>query len=196
MVELLQTFSRVVIAFLSGALLIVGTIFWADVFRGSGTESPFNQIAEMLGSTFTNIFTVITALTAYAIGIINFAGSSVAFRRLANATEHELLIVSRIESLQQPQVLKETLELMQLKRALLAFTFPLFYFGVALACDFYEKSFSHGVRISAGVSLAGLACVAFFFAARLTRLVDTTAKKILDEAPDKTLNPTEKRPVS
>ena len=196
MVELLQTFSRVVVAFLSGALLIVGTTFWADVFRGPGTESPFNQIAEMLGGAFANIFAVITALTAYAIGIINFAGSSVAFRRLANSTERELLIVSRIESLQQTQLLKETLEFMQLKRALLAFTFPLFYFGVALACDFYEKSFSHAVRIIAGVSLTVLACVAGFFAARLTRLVDTSAKKILDEALIKTPNPTGNRPAS
>lgn len=85
---------------------------------------------------------------------------------------------------------------MQLKRALLAFTFPLFYFGVALACDFYEKSFSHAVRITAGVSLTVLACVAGFFAARLTRLVDATAKKLLDDTPNKTLNPTGNQPAS
>jgi hypothetical protein len=196
MVELLQTFNRVVVAFLSGALLIVGTTYWADVMRDSNTESPFNQIASMLGSNFSNIFVVITTLTAYALGIINFAGSSVAFRHLANATESELLIVSRIEYLQQPQLLKETIELLQLKRALVAFTFPLFYFGIALACDFHEGSFSHLVRIIAGISLAVLACVAFFFAARMTRLVNTTAKKLLDETPNKTPNPTGDRPPS
>ena len=71
------------------------------------------------------IFTLITALTAYVIGIINFAASSVAFRPLMKTTQDELLLVSRIESLQQPQFLKEILELLQLRRTLVAFTFPL-----------------------------------------------------------------------
>ena len=195
MVELLQTFSRVVVAFLSGALLMAGTAFWADVLRGSGIESPFDQIAQMLAGGYANIFLVITALAAYAIGMINFAGSGVALGPLANATESELLIVSRIESLQRPQLLKEILEIFQLRRALVAFAFPLFYFGLALAFDFHEKSFSESVRILAGISLAVLACVSLFFAARMSRLVDRTARKLLAEIPDKTLNPTGNRPA-
>jgi NAD/NADP transhydrogenase beta subunit len=183
MIELLHTFSRVVVAFLSGALLIVGTTFWADVLGGLGSGSAFDQVAGMLSNEFKNIFIVITALTAYVIGMINFAGSSVAFRHLANATESDLLLVSRIEFLQQPQLLKEVLDLLQLKHTLVAFTFPLFYFGVALACDFKEQSFPHTVRIAAGISLTILAGVAPFFAARMTRLLDTTAKKLFAETP-------------
>lgn len=114
MLDFLQTFSRVAVAFLSGALLIAGTIFAADALRG-GSDSAFSQIANMLNNEFKNIFIVNTALTAYAIGMINFAGSRVAFRYLENATESELLLVSRIESLQQPQLLKEAVELLQLK---------------------------------------------------------------------------------
>ena len=119
MLELLQTFSRVAVAFLSGVLLIAGTTFWADVL-GDG-DSAFDQVAGMLNGEFKNIFIVITALAAYAIGMINFAGSSVAFRHLAKATEGDLLLVSRFESLQQPQLLKEALDLLQLKRTLVAF---------------------------------------------------------------------------
>ena len=194
MLELLQTFSRVVVAFLSGALLIAGTMFWADVLVDG--RSAFTQVAEMLRSEFENIVIVIMALTAYVIGMINFAGSSVALRRLANATAGDLLLISRIESLQQPQLLKEVVELLQLKHTLVAFTFPLFYFGVALACDFKEDSFSHAVRIAAGFSLAVLAGLAPFFAARMARLLDTTAKKLLAETPNKALNPTGNRSAS
>jgi NAD/NADP transhydrogenase beta subunit len=197
MLELLQTFSRVIVAFLSGALLIAGTTFWADLsLLLVGGGSAFDQVAEMLGNEFKNIFLVITALTAYAIGMINFAGSSVAFRYLENATETELLLVSRIESLQQPQLLKEALELLQLKHALIAFTFPLFYFGAAVACDFNEQSFSNIVRIAAGISLAVFAGLAPFFAARMTRLLDTSATKLSAVTPNKTLNPTGNRPAS
>jgi hypothetical protein len=194
MLELLQTFSRVAVAFLSGVLLIAGTTFWADVL-GDGA-SAFDQVAGMLNGEFRNIFIAITALAAYAIGMINFAGSSVAFRHLAKATGNDLLLVSRFESLQQPQLLKEALELLQLKRTLVAFAFPLFYFGAALACDFKESSFSHLVRAAAGISLAGLAVLAPLFATRMTRILDAAAKKLLAETPPKPVNPPGNRPLS
>ena len=194
MLELLQTFSRVAVAFLSGALLIAGTTFWADVL-GDG-ESAFDQVAGMLNGEFKNIFIVITALAAYAIGMINFAGSSVAFRHLATATESDLLLVSRFESRQQPQLMKEALELLQLKRTLVAFAFPLFYFGVALACDFKENSFSHLVRAAAGIALACLAVLAPFFATRITRVLDAAAKTLVAETSAKTVNLTGNRPLS
>ncbi len=152
MLELLQTFSRVAVAFLSGVLLIAGTTFWADVL-GDG-DSAFDQVAGMLNGEFKNIFIVIT-----------------------------------VESLQQPQLLKEALDLLQLKRTLVAFALPLFYFGLALACDFKESSFSHLVRAAAGISLAGLAVLAPLFASRMTRILDAAAKKLLAETPTKPVNP-------
>jgi hypothetical protein len=187
MIELLQTFSRVVVAFLSGALLIAGTIFWADIFRGRDVDSPFKQVADMLKGDFESVFIVITGLTAYAIGMINFAASSVAVRQLTKATENELLLISRIESLQQPQLLKEIVELLQLKRTLAAFTFPLYYFGLALACDFNEVSFSKLVRIAAGLTLVVLAGLAPFFAVRVHRLLDAAATKLFAEESHKSL---------
>jgi len=181
MVEFLLTFSRVVVAFLSGALLIVGTTYLADLLVGAG--SAFDQVAEMLKNEFQSIFLVIAGLSAYAIGLINVAGSSVALRRLADATDTDLVLVSRFEGLQQPYVLKEALELLQLKRALVAFAFPLFYFGLALACDFKEHSFSNAARIMAGLSVAVLGGLAPVLAARISRLLAATAKQLVAEAP-------------
>jgi len=177
----LETFNRVVVAFLSGALLIVGTTFWADVIMWKlGKGSAFTGIEEMLKSEqYKVIFIVITALTVYIIGIINFAASSVAFKSLVDTTHGELKLISRIESLRQPQVLKEVVELLHVRRTLLAFAFPLFYFGVGLACDFNERSFSDTVRTFAGLCLIVLAGLAPIFAARMTRLLDRTAKSIL-----------------
>lgn len=193
MFEFLQTFNRVALAFLSGALLIVGTTFGADLLMGRASphDSAFHQVAGMLTrEPFNIIFAVITILTAYAIGVINFAASCVVFRRLGKRTQNELLLVSQIESLEQPQVLKEFLELLHVKRALLAFTFPLTYFGIALACDIREDSFGHTVRIAAGAALAGLAILAWGFATRMTLLLETTASKLLADAPNKARNST------
>jgi hypothetical protein len=183
MLEVLQTFSRMVLAFLSGALLMIGTTFWADVVGGSG--SAFEQVMIMLKDPELKIiFTVITGVTAYIIGIINFAASSVAFRPLVDATQDELLLVSRLESLQQPQLLKEVLELLHVKRTLVAFTFPLFYFGMALACDFKQWPPSPAVAIASGVFLTVLAGLAPFLALRMNRLLDASVKKLSTEMPN------------
>jgi len=141
------------------------------------------------------IFIVITGLTAYVIGIINFAASSVAFRWLANATQEEVLLVSRIESLQQPQVLKEVLELLFIKRTLIAFTVPLCYFGLGLTFDWKEKSSTHVVRIAIGVVIVVMAALAAFFVQRMTRLIDRTANELLAETHNKTRNLTENKSV-
>jgi hypothetical protein len=166
---------------------MVGTTFWADLGMGGPVHDDrhgaFGEVAKMLrDGPLQIIFVVITALTAYVIGIINFAASCVAFGYLKKTSQNELLLVSQIEALQQPQVLKEFLELLHVKRTLLAFAFPLFYFGVALAFDCYEYSFGKWVRIAAGAALAVLAILACFFATRMTRLLDTTAKRLLGDA--------------
>jgi hypothetical protein len=45
------------------------------------------------------------------------------------------LLISRIESIQQPQLLKEVLELLRVKRTLVAFSFPLLYLGGTLPLE-------------------------------------------------------------
>lgn len=138
---------------------------------------------------FRIIFTVITALTAYVIGTINFAASCVAFGYLEKTSQDEVMLVSQIESLQQPQVLKETLELLHVKRTLVVFIFPLVWFGAALAWDTYENYFTDGVRIGAGTALVALAILAYVFAVRMTRLLNTTARRLLADVPNKTPDP-------
>jgi len=174
MFEVLQTFSRAVLAFLCGAMLIFGTTFWADVFGGKA----FDEVILMLGDPEQKIiFTAITAVTAYIIGVINFAVSSVALRSLVSATKDELLLISRIESFQQPQLLKEALELLHVKRTLVAFAFPLIYFGLGLACA-KQWPASRLVEIVAGILLTLAGVLGPFLAARITRLLDKTVNEL------------------
>jgi hypothetical protein len=175
--EFFQTFTRASLAILSGAMLIFGTIFYADVIGGGDS---FGEIKDMLrGPEMRIIFGVITVVTAYTIGTINVAVSELVFRSSVKATGDDLLVISRIESLQQPTLLKEILDLIQLKRTLVGFTFPLFYFGIALAWDKKQWPLSHKVPIIAGVLLALGAALAAFVAVRMTQYLDKTAKKLV-----------------
>jgi hypothetical protein len=159
-------------------MIIFGTAFVADVIGGSG--SAFGEVVFMLRTPELKIiFTVITAVIAYIIGIINIAGSEMVFSSLVKTTEDDLLLISRIESLQQPELLKEILDLLNVKRTLVGFIFPLFYFGIALVCDPKQWPSSHVVPIVTGILLALAAGLAAVLAVLMTRHLDRTAKKLL-----------------
>src|SRR5206468_5537650 len=72
---------------------------------------------------------------AYVLGIINVAGSSLIFNSRLKDVEDDLVLVARIENLGKPFLLKETLDLLHIKRTLVAFILPLFIFGIGVASN-------------------------------------------------------------
>jgi hypothetical protein len=145
MFEILQSLSRVVLALLSGAMLIFGFFFFSDGASGIDPKSEegyglvWTEIRAMLDRPDAlYVFGPITAVTAYVLGIVNVAVSSLLFSVLWKDTKDDLVLISQIETLQKPHLLKELLDVLYIKRALVASFFPLIIFGLGLACDRYE----------------------------------------------------------
>jgi hypothetical protein len=130
------------------------------------------------------VFVPITAVAAYVLGIINVAASGLLFSLLWKDTKDDLVLISQIEALQKPQLLKEALDFLSIKRALVASFFPLIIFGFGLACDRYEWKQAPWVRIAAGTLLALAGVLAPFLAGWLTQLLQTITKKLSDESPN------------
>jgi hypothetical protein len=199
MFEILQSLSRVVLALLSGAMLIFGFFFFFDGVSGIDPNSEkgyglvWTEIRAMLGKPESlYVFAPITAVTAYVLGIVNVAVSSLLFGWLWKNTKDDLVLISQIETLQKPQLLKETLDFLYIKRALVASFFPLIIFGLGLLCDRYEWKQSPWVRIAAGICLALVGGLAPFLAGWLTRLLQTITKELSDEAPNNAMEPTQR----
>lgn len=167
--------------FVSGGMLMLGTVFFVDVLEGTQSESAFDQIGTMLNNEFKLIIITGLVLSAYVVGIINFMGSSVVFRKSEQMTSNELLLVNNVESLQKSQVLKEFVELLQMKRMLIAFIFPLAFFGLSIAVDYKEVSFGgHMPRIVVGVTLVLLGFFGWYCAMRMSRLLYNACRKIME----------------
>jgi hypothetical protein len=123
--------------------------------------------------------------------MINIAGSALLFGSFANANKNgELLLINRIESIQQPELLKEVLELLRVKRTLVAFSFPLLYLGCTLPLDY--KAWSSECAVSPDVFTCAMALgmllvlfglLAPIFAAWMDRLLDSIPDKLLQAAP-------------
>ena len=136
----------------------------------------------MLSQSFSlYVFVPITALTAYVLGIINVAVSSLLFSLLWKDIKDDLALISQVEALQKPQLLKETLDLLHIKRTLVASFFPLVIFGFGLACDRYEWEQAPWVRIMAGTFLALTGVLTPFLAGWLTRLLQVITKDLSDD---------------
>jgi hypothetical protein len=95
-----------------------------------------------------------------------------------------LVLISQIEALQKPQLLKETLDFLYIKRALVASFFPLIVLGLGLAWDQYEWKQAPRVRIAAGIALAVAGVLAPFLAGWLSQLLRTTTTKFSHELPN------------
>jgi hypothetical protein len=185
MLEILQNLSRTVLALISGAMIIFGFFFFSDGVSGLGAEGyglVWTEIQTMLSRPYSlYVFVAITAVTAYVLGIINVAVSSLLFSLLWRDTKDDLALISQIEALRKPQLLKETLDFLHIKRTLVASFFPLLIFGLGLACDRYEWKQSHWVRIIAGNFLALTGVLAPFLAGWLTRQLQMTTKDLSDD---------------
>jgi hypothetical protein len=188
MLELLQSVSRVALALLSGAMLIAGFFFFADGLSGvgiGGYGKVWTEIRQMLSEKDSlYVFVAITAVVAYVLGIINVAGSSLLFGWLWKTTNDDWVLISRIEALQKPQLLKEVLDFLHIKRALVASFFPLVVVGSGLAYDRYEWKDAHRFRIATGTVLVLAGVLALFLAAWLARSFETITKKLSDEPPN------------
>jgi len=180
-VELLQTFGRIVIAILSGAMLIFGTIFFADIL---GRSDALETIGKMSQAEWLRyIFLPSVAVAMYVLGVINVAASGFVFNRVAGKAQDDLVIVSRIESLKKPQLLKETLDVLNIKRTLIAFFFPLFYFGLMLAIDTKQWD-SKMVSVPVGLVLAASGPWALWLAKRISYRLDSTVDILSPAASD------------
>jgi len=182
--EILQSLSRTVLALISGALIIFGFFFFSDGVSGSdasGYGVVWTEIQTMLSRPYSlYVFVPITAVTAYVLGIFNVAVSTLLFSLLWKNTKDDLVLISQIEALQKPLLLKETLDFLHIKRAVVASVFPLVIFGLGLACDRYEWKQSPWVRILAGNFLALTGVLAPFIAGRLTRLLQMITTNLSD----------------
>jgi hypothetical protein len=96
------------------------------------------------------------------------------------------LLISRIESIQQPQLLKEVLELLRVKRTLVAFSFPLLYLGGTLPLDYKAWSSECAVppgvftgAVALGMLLVVFGLLAPVFATWMDRLLDAIPDKLL-----------------
>jgi hypothetical protein len=168
-------------------MLIAGFFLFADGFSGvgiGGYGKVWTEIRQMLSEKDSlYVFVAITAVVAYVLGIINVAGSSLLFGRLWKTTNDEWVLISRIEALQKPQLLKEALDSLHIKRALVASFFPLVVFGSGLACDRYEWKDAHRFRIATGTALVLAGVLALFLAGWLARSFETMTTKLSGEPP-------------
>jgi len=182
MLEILQSLSRAVLALLSGAMLMFGFFFFSDGVGGSdrsGYGLVWTDIQAMLSKQHSlYVFVPITAVTAYVLGIINVAASSLLFSVLWTDAKDDLVLIDQVEALHKPQLLKETLDVLHIKRTLVASFFPLIIFGFGLACDRYEWKDAPRVRIATGTFLALTGVLAPFLAGRLTRMLQTISEQI------------------
>jgi len=185
MLEMLQSLSRAVLALLSGALLIFGFFFLSDGVSGvdpssmEGYGRVWTEIRGMLKRPDAfYVFVPITAVVAYVLGIVNVAVSSMLLRLLWNDIGDDLVLISEVEALQQPHLLKETLDVLHIERALVASVFPLLIVGIGLACDRYEWQQAPWVRIAAGSSLALIGILAPFLAGSLSRRLQKVVENI------------------
>ena len=179
MIELVQQFSRALLATLSGTMIIFGSALFAD--RLTETHNVMGLALDTVNNNGERLlFTGITAVTAYIVGTINVAASNFLFTFQLNRNKEELILISHIESLQQPQLLKEMVDLINLKRSLIGFSFPLVYFGLALAADRYLAPESHVPILIAGILLATAGVLSPFLAARIVRILLRTEKELLN----------------
>ncbi|HEY3305740.1 MAG TPA: hypothetical protein VGL70_19615 [Candidatus Binatia bacterium] len=191
MAEILKTLGGTTLTLLAGAMLLTGFFHYADA--AIGTDKVWSAIESMLNRKGGEvIFTTIAAVVAYVVGIINIAAWSL----LCGLLDKDLVLINQIESLQKPQLLKETQDFLNIKRALVGFSFPLVFYGFGLVCD---RNDFQPARVTAitGVCLALLGGVLSpIIAWRMHRMLETMAKKLLAESPTERMPPTGNRPAT
>lgn len=188
MAEILKTLGGSTLTLLSGAMLLIGFFHYVDA--AIGTDEVWSAIGSMLNHKGGEvIFTTIAAIVAYVVGIINIA----TWTLLCGLLDKDLVLINQIESLQKPQLLKETQDFLNIKRALVGLSFPLVFYGFALVCD--RKDFEPAwVTATTGVCLALLGgALSPMIAWRMNRTLETIAKKLLDESPNERMQPTGNR---
>ncbi len=162
---------------LSGLMLIFGTIFFADLL-GPQNSDAFEIVGNMTkAEALKYVFLPSTALAAYVLGVIDVTASNLVFAALTRKAKDDLIIVNRIESLNKAQLLKETLDVLNLRRTLIAFAFPLFYFGLMLALDTRQWN-SKRVSVSVGIFLMLMGPLAAFLARQISQSLDATLDSI------------------
>lgn len=166
---------------LSGLMLIFGTIFFADRLGPQEADAfvTVGNMTRMEGLKY--IFLPATALAAYVLGVINVTAANLVFAAVAKKAKDDLIIVSRIESLNRAQLLKETLDILNLRRTLIAFTFPLSYFGLMLALDTKQWD-SKLVSVSVGIFLTVMGVFAAILAAKASGSLNSTLDELFQES--------------
>ena len=187
MAEIIKTLGGATLTLLSGAMLLIGFFHYADAASGPPPDRVWSAIGDMLDKKRSEvIFTTIVAVVAYVLGLINVAS----WNLFLGLFERDLALINQIESLKKPELLKETQDVLNIKRALVGLSFPLFFYGIGLVCDRKELE-PAWVTATTGVCLAFLGGVLSpLLAWRMNRMLEAIAKKLSDESPNKPLQPT------
>jgi hypothetical protein len=180
MVQILQAFSRIVIALISGAMILFGSIYLADILTD---QDALAAAATMVrdNSARTLVF-AFAGIVAYAIGTVVVSASNLVFTRIVRLQADDLQVVSQIESLKQPQLLNETLDLLNVRRTLVSFTFPLLWLGLWMMID-WKPWDVRAIPLTAGASLIIMGFVAPFMGRLISHRIDATLKA-LTKAPE------------
>ncbi|MBI3823222.1 MAG: hypothetical protein HY289_11165 [Planctomycetes bacterium] len=187
--EVLQIFRRTVLCFLSGAVIVIGFFYFADgmiCLRSGNREAVWVEVEEMLSKNSTLlILAIATPAFAYGLGMVNVAGAGVFFDWWARPT-HDLIIIGQIESLKRPQLLKETQDLLEIRRALVELTLPLICLGIGLIVDDCSFPRFKGSPVVAGILLVAFGMSSMFLlATRLNRQFESTVKILMEEEASK-----------
>jgi hypothetical protein len=183
MVQILQAFSRIVIALIAGSMIIFGAIYLADILAAP-TEDALAAAGNMIRENPTRTMVLALAgISAYAIGTVVVSASNLVFTRIVRIQADDLYVVSQIESLKKPQLLNETLDLLNVRRTLVSFTFPLLWLGFWMMMD--PKPWTgRKIPLAAGLSLMIMGFVAPFMGWLLSHRIDATLKALMVEAPE------------
>jgi hypothetical protein len=110
------------------------------------------------------------------------------FKWLTSRIQDDVLIVYQVESLSRPMVAKEVLDLLQIKRSLIAFSLPLLVIGVGIACDSHDWMIRY-VAVLAGLVIFLSGVFSFLFAVMTAKSTENVVKEITAVATSSSVTP-------
>ena len=180
MVQILQAFSRIVIAVICGAMILFGSVYLADILT---EKNALTAVQTMISENPTRtLLLAFAGIVAYAIGTVIVSASNLVFTRMVPTQADDLQVVSQIEALKKPQLLNETLDLLNVRRTLVSFTFPLWWLGLWMMID-WEPWDVPAIPLTAGASLIIMGFVAPLMGRLISHRIDATLKA-LTKAPE------------
>lgn len=177
MVQILQAFSRIVIAIISGAMMIFGAVYLADLLAGP-EDDALAAVGSMLKENPTRLMVLsLAGVSAYAIGTVNVTLSNLLFTWRVRVQSDDLQVVSQVESFKKPQLLNEALDLLNVRRTLVAYALPLCWLGLWMAND-HKQWKGPKIPLIAGFTLMIMGILAPILAWRISHRIDSTLKTL------------------